>query len=124
MDNSEKILNVILSECYNTVTEDDILTIHENGKLEMSGRYLTDVEIEILREAADELNKNPLLEIIIKRLQFESTRKMALKSSNWDEIRFPKANLYVVSVIKNVINNLLSFKKKKVVKNDTEKSNE
>lgn len=104
MLNSEAILNLILSQYYNATTEEDILTYDErNGRFLTRGIVLPPEQSQQIIEDAEALHNNLLFQMLLKEVEYDGTRRMALKAGDWDAVRFPKANLYVANLLRKKV---------------------
>lgn len=104
---ANKILNIILSECYNATTADDLLVYDsKNGRFIVAGVTLPPERSQQIIEAAHELDNNILFQFLLRDAEYDGTRRMAIKASNWEETIFPKADLYVAKLFRDKVDEI------------------
>lgn len=126
---SEKILNIILSDVYNAPTQDSILFYDEkNGRFIVGGVPLAPNRSQEIIEAAQQLDANVLFQYLINELEYDGSKRTAVQAADWERVRFGKAQIYAASLLRDKVKKLkdLTIKKPKEPKVDekTKKENE
>jgi len=101
---AEHLLNQVLKGEFNLTTSEDILVFNQaTGLFTVGGTVLPEQQVIEIINAAKELDQNILFKYLIKELEFSGLAQ-ANTSKNWDEMRFPKANLWVAKLLKDKVN--------------------
>lgn len=122
---TEKILNIILKEIYSAPTEDDILKIEDHRNvsgqiigytLRTGGISLPESKVKEVIEEAKSLWENNLFQMILKELEYDGAKRMAVEAADWERVRFAKAFIYAADLLRRKIDTLrqLEVKKQKV----------
>jgi hypothetical protein len=104
-----KILNYLLKNLFNTVTEDDILRLR-NGKLYRGNIIVSEAFKNDLINSAILIRDLDAWKEVLKDLKFLANERMYNKSVSVDDMIFGKAMLYSIDLIERKIKNLSQLK--------------
>lgn len=95
-----KILTRAVKKSFNTVCSDDILKVADNGKWLYEGRELTEIEVQHLKETAENFKNSRLYKVLDKELKYQSNRRMFIDSQNVNDLVAGKLLLFLWDVVK------------------------
>jgi hypothetical protein len=93
----EKLLNLLLSEMFNAVTENDLLTIKGNS-IFLGEKELDKTTVEQYIAEAHAIKKMTLYKALHKHFQAAANRHMFQQSKSIDDLTFGKAVLWNMDV--------------------------
>jgi len=99
------ILTKAVSQLFNTVGENDILT-YKNGQWYNEGRALTEEEVHQIKSEAQTFKKFRLYEILNAEVKYHAARKMYYQSQTVDDLMAGKMIEYVWDIVKTKLNKL------------------
>ena len=100
----------ILTNIFNEIDIDDVITISKNGIVYINGDQITDGEKQALRTEAHYLEQSRLWKILTDTISDHAEKRMFINSTKWEDVISGKMALYNVSVMKNIIKLLKNIK--------------
>ena len=112
--NEQKILQkhlvkFILSDVFNTISEDDLLNINKSVWMH-NNRTLDITEIKNLIQEAQLMEKLKLWRIIKDELKHQAQQRIILKSQTEGDLIAGKMMLYIIELLENRVKYISNFK--------------
>jgi hypothetical protein len=101
---NEKDRNKLLKEVFCAVVTEDVLFIDEKtGRIAIGGEYLTENELVILKNEANELKKTRLWGVFTNTLVSMAHRTMFESSTSYEDMKSGKMLLVAVDLLKRLV---------------------
>lgn len=107
----KKLVRWLVSELFNTIDADDLISFTKDGKCVYRNRELTNKEVQIIVDEADRFHKSVIWRILSNEVKWKSNLKMFEKSMNEDDIIFGKASLWTLEVMNETMRRLSQTQK-------------
>uniref|UniRef100_UPI0011773C04 hypothetical protein n=1 Tax=Brachyspira hyodysenteriae TaxID=159 RepID=UPI0011773C04 len=105
----DSLLNFVMKEFFNAVTEDDILREVRPKVFIMQGREVPPEFLQSFAAEAKAIMQMGVLRELLKAMRYEANKLMYEKSTSLDDMRFGKAVLFSTVVLEKKIENLAKF---------------
>lgn len=111
----EDILNELVSNLFNTITEKDILQVKAN-KMSVGEKILSEEETKYIREESDGIVNGNVWKYLKRDLQYIANRKMYYESVKNEDLTAGKLVLFIVQSIENRLKTLATESKTPMIK--------
>jgi len=104
------LINFIVKNLFNGITEDDILRIVSREVVFYKGKKLPQEDVERIKNEAERFIKSPLWRYLHDEVRYQANLRMFNKSQTVDDILAGKMALWVLEVIRKKLNVLRQLK--------------
>ncbi len=104
--NSHDALSKVVAEHFNTITEEDILTLNENGQYTLEGKPLMDAQVQALRGYAKDFRQSLLFKVLDKEVKYQLNKRTFVKSAKETDMIAGKLGYWLWKVIREKLETL------------------
>ena len=101
-----KYANWLIKGVFNTIDEDDILRVNEQGRMTFKRKVLTEEQEEIIKEDAIRFKDSQIWYFLRQEVKFQASQRLILKSQTPQDIVASKVLMYLLKVMTDKVNNL------------------
>lgn len=101
-----KVEDYLVKKLLRSIKEEDILRVSEKGGIICRGKDLTREQIDAIKAEAEYLESSITLKLVLDDMEYLAQKTMFDRSQSFDDMRFGKAQLYVIDILRKKIKNL------------------
>ena len=101
-----KFANWLIKGVFNTIDEDDILRVNEQGRMTFKRKVLTEEQEEIIKEDAIRFKDSQIWYFLRQEVKFQASQRLILKAQTPQDIVASKVLVYLLKVMTDKMNSL------------------
>ena len=101
-----KYANWLIKGVFNTIDEDDILRVNEQGRMTFKRKVLTEEQEEIIKADAVRFKESQIWYFLRQEVKFQASQRLILKSVTPQDIVASKVLVYLLKVMTDKVNSL------------------
>lgn len=101
-----KILNLILKNLFNAITDDDILKNDGKGGYKLRNGGISNQQKHSYGTQARAIKEQPIWTLLNNHIKWASNQRMYEKSKDIDDLVFGKATLYAIDLLKRKVDEI------------------
>lgn len=103
---SHEALTKVVAEHFNTITEDDILSVGADGFYTLEGKPLGDAQTQALKGYAKDFRQSLLYKVLDREMKYQLNTRMFARSAGETDLIAGKLGIWMWKVIKEKLEKL------------------